>query len=165
MNIKVELFCSLATSPEWQTWLYKYDGSLYKKFIAKLRASKGCNDNRENMVAILDEIQAHGNSDKLYEFLRIKFPYIIKETKKSINKVFTNYVPNVLTYPRRIIINSNNCESEAKRFVASKGISDFIIVDGAVYIEYLERSEMHLKDKIPEASWQIRTYRKNMKNR
>lgn len=158
MNIKVEQFCSLATSPSWQAWLYRFDSVLYKSFITRLQSSKGCNQNREIMKSTLSELNKLNANDSLEIFLRKHYPHMIEERKKS-NLVFKNYNPTLLTFPRRMIISGDDIERKVLDFVSDKIKYDFIVVDGIAYVEYLTTDDKNIVGRLPASSWQVRRYK------
>lgn len=170
MKIKVEQFCSLATSPSWQAWLFHFNTDIYRKFIKKLQESGSCAKNRELMEELLGEIDDVGGADKLYEFLEEQYPHVLKHNSRHLERadrdahgVFPGYVEGILTYPHRKIFEGarKHLEKQVKQFLSNKGTSDHIIIDEYAYVEYLERSEESLKGKIPEKNWQIAAYRKD----
>jgi len=165
--LKVEQFCTLATSPSWQAWLYHYDQNGYKKFIKQLREARGCSQNTEIMKELLDEIRKQGGTDKLMEFIRSQYPHMIKSDtveKQSVSsdEVFEYYNPMILSYPRRIIFEGSrkNLEEKIVGFVGDKIKYDSIIVGDKAYIEYLTTSDENIIDKVPEKNWQIKTYKR-----
>lgn len=168
MQIKVEQFCSLATSPAWQAWLYRYNADLYKSFIDRLQKSKNCSSNRIIMKDLLHEIEQLGGAQPLQQFLEQQYPHVIVTSvapDKIVDKyqVFKDFGHGIITYPHRQIFEGKHAELEQKikQFLARKGVSDYIIIDDIGYVEYLEVSEGILSDKIPEKNWLIKTYRKN----
>lgn len=170
MKIKVDQFCSLATSPSWQAWLYKYDASLYREFIAKLQESRGCSQNRLIMTELLSKISSDPNGNAvLQDFINKNYPHMIenddgspvrikRDDTKANEKVFVYYKPNALTYPRRIIFRDDPRKQIAE-FILDKYKYDSIIVDGVGYVEYLTREDIAIADKIPNSNWQIVAYR------
>lgn len=165
MKIKVEQFCSLATSPSFQSWLFHYDDGLYRRFIARLRESRGCGDNRELMKGLLTNIQEQGGGDAMTTFLQKHYPAMVgggtKASAGDYDDVFTHYNPNILTYPRRIIFVGPKREllKKVREFVLDKPKSDHIIVGDRAYVEYLEEADAAITDKIPLRNWQIAAYR------
>ena len=170
MKIKVDQFCSLATSPSWQAWLYKYDANLYREFIAKLQESRGCSQNRTIMVDLLAQIGANHNGNVLLQdFINKNYPHMIenddgspvkikRDESRTNDKVFVYYKPNALTYPRRMIFRDDP-RKQIATFVLDKLKHDSIIVDGVGYVEYLTREDAAIADKIPNSNWQIVAYR------
>lgn len=165
MKIKVEQFCSLATSPSFQTWLFHYDKGLYQQFVVRLREARGCSENRELMKTLLAGIERQGGADEVTDFLRKHYPNTIEGGVKALvgdyDKVFTHYNPNILTYPRRIIFTGPKRELQKKvrEFLLDKLKSDHIVVGDRAYVEYLEESDASITDKIPLCNWQIAAYR------
>lgn len=166
MRIKVEQFCSLATSPSWQAWLYHFNADLYRKFIKRLQESRGCSQNRELMTEILQEIDSINGGDALGAFLAKHYPHMIDgPNKANISKhtgqVFEYYNPNILTYPRRVIFTGDirSLKRTVNEFVLDKIKHDSIIVGNTAYVEYLTKEDMNIADKIPNSNWQIPAYR------
>ncbi len=166
MKIVASKFCSLSTSPSWQAWLFNYDAKLYKIFITKLRAARGCNQNSDVMIETLKEIDSAGGTAKLLEFLRSHYPHMLviddrsKQTHSDVN-IFPYYNPNILTYPRRQIFSGDDVEFQVKEFLINKISSDYVIINGKAYVEYLESSDIHVKDKVPLNNWLIAQWRTN----
>jgi hypothetical protein len=164
MKIRVERFCSLATARDWQTWLFNYDKELYADFINKLRQARGCGDNRRLMHEVLAAIDMNGNGVELGDFLRSHYPYMISED--DINRVLPSdeseldrlFGIGVLTYPKRKIIfgSKKRLMATVRQFVSDKTNYEFMIADGKAYVEYLDKGEEHLADKIPAGNWLLR---------
>ena len=166
MKIKTDQFCGLATSPSFQTWLYNNDVELYRSFISGLQQSRGCSQNRELMLELLTEIQNRGNSDSLAVFISKNYPHMIdgNESMRSSyddDTVFSNYNPNILTYPRRMIVEGDerSLNRQAREFLLDKMKGDYIIVGNKLYIEYLEKKDKSIANSIPLSNWQIANYR------
>jgi len=79
--IRVDKFCALATSTDWQTWLYHFDEQLYRDFIARLQLARGCNDSQKLMEQFLNKIGEAGGSAKLFEFLHTYHPYAVVDSR------------------------------------------------------------------------------------
>ena len=141
------------------------------------------------LLAEIEKID--GGSDKLFTFLKAQYPYIIadeqtsgpqrvrvpeidEQTKASMaaaargmiparsrKTLFEDYVPGMMTYPRRMIFEGpvDTLKTMIKAFTADKIVSEHIIHDGRAYIEYLTSNDAYLKDSIPEQNWQIRAWR------
>lgn len=167
MQVKVDQFCTLATSPSWQAWLYHHHANLYRKFIHELQESRGCGQNREIMSDVLEEIDQAGGGDALLEFLGKHYPHTLSN-KPSVNQqeaehddVFPYYNPNILTYPRRQIFVGppRLLRNRTREFLLDKLKGDHIIIGERVYIEYLEKGDAVIADKIPARNWLISQYR------
>lgn len=162
-QIKVEKFCSLATSPEWQAWLFHFDTDLYRTFIGKLNQSRGCGQNRTIMQETLTDIVKIDNGVKLLSFLSDKFKHVLNkqiiEQTIKVPPVFENFNPTILTFPHRTIISGNDITNQVKQFLSDKDIYDYVIVNGQAYIEYLYRHEAHLKAMIPIKNWLVTKWR------
>ncbi len=65
----------------------------------------------------------------------------------------------IVTYPRRQVFDGDNLERRTKEFLVDKLKSDYVIVDGKSYIEYLERRDITLSDQIPAKNWMIAAWR------
>lgn len=165
MKVKIEQFCSLATSPSWQAWLYHFNIDLYRKFIKRLQESKGCKDNRSLMVEILQEIDKLDDNGKLADFLSKQYPHMLEglhdNVVKSDDNVFEYYNPSILTYPRRIIFTGDRRSllKTVNEFVLDKIKYDSIIVGQNAYVEYLNKTDIAVVEKVPSSNWQIAAYR------
>lgn len=166
MKILVEKFCSISTSPAWQSWLYNFDRNLHSWYIQRMRESTGCDSNRNLMVEALEEVQKR-DSSSLIAFLRSNFPQVLLEENhkpQSLDRhgIFPEYSPGILTYPRRTILvgSRGKLNRMLREFLNDKPVHDSVILDDRAYIEYLEVSDMHLKDAIPEESWLIKNHRR-----
>jgi hypothetical protein len=176
MNINMRHFCTLATSPEWQTWLYNYSKEYYKDLIDHLRTSSGCGSNSAKMTEILNKIKNGSGGPKLESFLTQTFPQVLNKPKcgaKGIRKstvvesaqkmdlhdVFEYYNPSLVTYPRRLIMAGLDLEKKISDFLRNKSIYEHIVIEDRVYIEYLNPEENNLAKDIPEHNWQIKKYR------
>jgi hypothetical protein len=171
IKVKVGQFCSLATSPSWQTWLYHNHTELYRKFVRQLQESKGCNQNRSIMAEVLQEIDKV-DSDGLIDFLQKHYPHVLdgqpvpsqqREDAEALEHdgVFSHYNPSILTYPRRQIFVGppGILRRKAKTFLADKLKSDFIVIGERLYIEYLDQGDSEIADQIPMKNWMISQYR------
>jgi len=173
MKVKVDKFCSLATSPSWQAWLFHFDANLYKTFIKGLQASRGCGQNSDLMIKVLEEIGKLNGNDKLLNFLQQHYPHALVDSQPkvemktvAVDEIFEHYNPNLLTYPRRIIFTGSSRELKTKvqSFLLDKIKSDFIIVDGKAYVEYLTNEDSQLKDSIPMKNWKIAAWKLRVKS-
>jgi len=163
-SIKTEQFCSLSTSPAWQSWLWHFNQDMFHSFINKLQQSRGCTANRELMTDVLAQIdKIPDGMRKLWAFLSEQYPHMLVDELPAVpavkSVVFSEYNPSILTYPRRIIFSGPDAGKQFIDFVSGKLKIDHITVDGSIYVEYLLKSDQHLVDKIPEKSWQIRSYK------
>ena len=175
MHVKIDQFCSLATSPSWQAWLYHNHATLYRKFIHKLRESQGCTQNKDLMVEVLQDIDQIGG-DSLIDFLQQHYPHMLsgqstthqqREDAQALedDNVFQYYNPNILTYPKRqIFVGPRSVlNNKVQEFLLDKFRSDYIIIKGRAYIEYLEKNDAAIADQIPQSNWQISQYRLRQK--
>jgi hypothetical protein len=153
------LFCPLATSANWQTWLYEYDKSLYREFITQLRQSTGCSKNSEIMLWVLEAIRTKGGSVPLEEFLQRTYPNVVTQAFNGV--VFPGYMPGLLTFPHRVILIGPKPEKLIKDFVVGKIHVDSLVIGSSGYVEYLLPHESQLFPDIPAANWFIKAYRKN----
>lgn len=169
MNIKMENFCSLSTNPTWQAWLFHNANAIYNDLIAHLKTSKSCANNRDKMIAIFAQLTAEEPlRDKLYAFIREKFPYIIRSESElhqprpesvRVSTIFPEYNPNLLTFPRRMILNTTDQQS-LQAFLSDKGISEYVIHGGKTYIEYLPSGfPAHVAANIPSSNWYTKKYK------
>jgi hypothetical protein len=163
MKIKIDRFCALATSPSWQAWLYHHDKDIYRDFYQRLQQSRGCNQNRDLMSDILRQVEKKGGGEALLTFLKRQYPHMliddtpvptVAETQPT-TKVFDHYNPAILTYPRRFILTGPELSRQVQSFIIDKLKSDYVIVDGVAYIEYLTKADAHVKDSIPIDNWAV----------
>jgi hypothetical protein len=176
MKVKVDKFCSLSTSPSWQAWLFHLNGKLYHSFMKQLQESRGCNQNRDIMIELLKEIEKiEFGTDKLFDFLQKHYPHMIvkddgtpvkpavktksERQPRKADDIFPYFNPAIVTYPRRQVFDGDNLERRTKEFLVDKLKSDYVIVDGKSYIEYLERRDITLSDQIPARNWMIAAWR------
>lgn len=166
MKIKTDLFCSLATSPSWQSWLYNYNVELYRYFIRHLQNTRGCGQNKELMKDMINQISIAGGNDTLLDFITSNYPNMIDGHVKSLDSVqsddvFAFYDSRILSYPRRIILEGEQylLKKRVAEFLLDKIKYDSIIIGNKAYIEYLTREDKNLVDKIPNNNWQIANYR------
>ena len=160
MRIRVDKFCSLATSRDWQTWLFKYNEELYREFIARLRLTRGCGDNRELMIQTLDMVHQAGGTTVLLDFLRANYPYIIvgDNQQKPATEWDRLFHSGILTYPKRKILfgTADQLPLLVEQFVSDKIKYESLIVSDRAYVEYLDSGEEHLFAQIPTKNWLIR---------
>lgn len=168
MEIKVEQFCSLATSPSWQAWLYRYNSDLYKSFITRIQASRGCSQNKDIMKETLEDIGRLSGHGQLMAFLQQNYPHMIvspatPKPQSVVGKVsvFEHFNPSALTYPRRKIFEGEHAiiRRQIRDFTIDKLKHDSIIIDGKGYVEYLLKTDSAIAEKIPASNWQIAAYR------
>jgi hypothetical protein len=159
-KLNTSQFCGLSTTAAWHSWLYNHDRNIYDKFIAAFRQSTGCKYNSELMLTTLDDIQQSGKIADLYDWLQLNYPYMIIGTRAFKNNIFPEYNPSILTYPRRIIFNTDAAQS-IKQFVLDKIKYDYIIVENVGYVEYLNKQDEPIANMIPASNWLISNYRKN----
>jgi hypothetical protein len=167
LKVRTSTFCGIATSPVWQSWLFEYSQDLYRNFMAKLHESKGCAENRQIMMDLLDGIQKDGHEDVLVAFLQQRFPTALLANPapagKIDNNIFPDFTPGVLTYPHRHIIDSgDNIQQQIAEFLKDKGRSDILVKNGVAYIEYLLPEEKDMD--VPATNWLIRAWKERHKN-
>ena len=157
MKLKIDRFCSLATSPSWQGWLHKFNSDIYADFMKRLQSSRGCGHNQQIMTDILKLVDSSGGNDNLIDFLKQNHPHVLIDdgSKSVMVKVFDNYSPHILTYPRRLIIVGGDLRGKVKQCLSDKIKSDFVIVDDHAFVEYLTNSDSHLVDLIPASNWAV----------
>lgn len=166
IKIKIDKFCGLSTSPSWQAWLFHHSSELYRRFIGQIQQSRGCNQNRDIMIELLREVEKEGGTDKLFEFLQAHYPHMLVnedtlpvKVKTADDPIFPYFNPALLTYPRRRIIEGADLKKKVQEFLLDKGTCDYVIVGGRAYIEYLDRKDAAIVDKIPAKSWKIAAWR------
>lgn len=124
------------------------------------------------MIELLKEIENIDGGEQMFAFLQTNYPHIIvsekeKQPKTNINdQVFKYYNPNILTYPRRIILEGNKAQllQKVQNFIVDKIKSDYVIINNRAYVEYLMQADANLKDQIPLNNWQIAIYRQENTN-
>lgn len=165
MQIRTNQFCSLATSPVWQSWLYSYDKTIYTEFMHGLRGSSGCGQNRNLMIKTLDIIKKAGGSEQLVDFLHSNYPHVIKADPLVV-QLDHYFMPGLLTFPHRCVIESPKARLQTKiqEFIRDKFKYDYLIVGKQAYIEYLTADEQHIADQVPVANWILARYRNGQIN-
>jgi hypothetical protein len=172
MRLRLDQFCFLATAPAWLAWLYELSSPLYVEFVEHLRRKPSCRANSDKMLEMLHKITALNNGeDELETFLRHTFPHVLIDDRpiparsrpQPRGPVFPHYDPNLITIPRRRVLTGQDgiakLEQVVVSFLADKVESDFVIVDGVAYIEYLPRELEYLIGRVPETNWLVRRYR------
>jgi hypothetical protein len=167
LKVRTSVFCGIATSPAWQSWLFEFDQDLYRSFMAKLHESKGCGENRQIMMNLFEEIQQGGHEDTLVAFLQQRFPTALLSNPAPVakvdNNIFPDYTPGVLTYPHRHIIDSGeNVQQQISEFLKGKGRSDVLVKNGVAYIEYMLLEEKGMD--IPVSNWLLQAWKQKHKN-
>ena len=152
VEIDSSSFCHLSGTHQWQTWLYATSPVLHKEFVVRMRASKGCRENKKIMLETLDILKDNGLEEQLVEFLRKEFPYTVKSQKQEI---FPDYNSKLLTVPRRTIVSINECHA----FLDTVPYAEFYEDNDLVYIEYLTDGLLKLKDIIPHKNWILRRFK------
>lgn len=168
----MDKFCSLSTSPSWSAWLYHFDAGLFRKFRVQLQEARGCTQNREIMVALLKEIeQRESGTERVYDFLNKHYPHmLVKDGQPQAERdpevvggpVFGYFNPDLLTYPRRVILEGGSereLTRRAKEFLIDKIKGDFVVVDGRAYLEFLSRVDVAVVDQVPAKNWMIAEWR------
>ena len=156
MNIKTVQFCNISTSPKWQIWLHRFDVDLYRSFMIRLRGSKGCNDNSNIMLDVLQHIVSKARGKELEDFLRSNFPQAVYDNAKD--PIFGEYFPNIISFPRRLILDAKQSK-EFHDFVVDKICVDSVQYDGKIYVEYLCKSDINIQNKIQPSNWLIKKWR------
>lgn len=163
-NLQIAQFCSLSTSSSWHTWLHEYDSVLYQDFIDKLHKSSGCSYNRKLMVEVLDHIQTDGNIEALHNFIRVNYPFMIAKGKTLIeDNPFPDFIPEILTFPRRIILEGDRPQLSKMllSFIKDKLKYDYIMLGNRCYVEFLTKGDEEVLKQINTNDWLIANYRKN----
>lgn len=180
MKIKTNSFCSISRTKDWQDFLKSCSEKLYDDLTEHLK-SASCRSAKEKMISIYNKLIELGFSSKLEMFLLKRFPWIIEESKKpenvSINSkikvvhsddlIFKNYRPNMLTFPHRLIIESddeNELNNYYTKFVSDKCGVDNLILNNRMYIEYFNSQYCDDVLKIDKDNREISIFRKNAKN-
>jgi hypothetical protein len=153
--INKSMFCTLSSRSAWHTWLSDASKELYQQFSEEMRRNRGCADNKKTMIKIYEELQKDATLYQTFiEFIKSTFPFVISEPvspkDEMLNKLFNN---GLLTFPRRKVLNQGSSE-----FVSDK-LKSLVYFDGSkYYIEYLEKDDQHLIDKIPAEKWYLSKY-------
>ena len=158
IDIDKQSFCGLSTSNLWHTFLFDLDQDTYKEFVAEMRQNRGCEHNRKTMEKYYQIMMGNNSySKKFIEFIEVNFPFMVKRKQQQVavdpefDKLFRS---NVLTYTRRTIVYNNLHD-----FVADKLKYDVYNDSEKYYVEYLEKSDMAIADKIPEDKWILSKYK------
>lgn len=168
MEIKIDQFCALATSPAWQAWLFRFAKPLHSELVEHLRGSRSCNSNRDKMVSIFQRlVDLPGGPEQLVAFLGKQFPHVIAArptqtiTKAALadDGVFEHYDPDLLTFPRKLIITGSDLERKVKEFLAKHAKGDYVVIGDRAYVEYLPVAHAGLASTIPAANWETTAWR------
>lgn len=173
MNIAINQFCYLSSAPAWLAWLHDFSKEMYADFVEHGRRNQSCRSNQQKMLEVLDAItKTDGGEQRLEEFLRKSFPHvlakaIVRETAPSPaaggGPVFPHYDPQLMTLPRRRVITTaeanGDLEAAVRDFLRDKPLSDYVIVDGVAYVEYLPASLAPMAGQVPADNWQVRAYK------
>lgn len=134
--------------------------------MGQIQQSRGCNQNRDIMIELLREIEKEGGTDKLFGFLQAHYPHMLvgedappPRVKMVDDPIFPYFNPALLTYPRRRIIEGENLKQRVQEFLLDKGTCDYAIVGDRAYVEYLDRKDAAIIDKIPLRNWLIAQWR------
>lgn len=163
MNIDKTAFCNLSNSLKWQTWLSNYDKEIYSLFMNRLRANRGCSDNRKLMDDVLDDIiRTPDGEAAVMTFIDQFFPFMVLDRsgvdKVVISELIEYFASPVMTFPHRHIILSSD-EVEAGRFCSDKYRCDYMVVDGYIFVEFLDVDELSILDEIPSKNWLLSKYK------
>lgn len=185
MKIKISGFCNLSRAKPWQEWLKSVSNDLFSDLSGTIK-SGSCRANTNKMVEIYNKLYKTGFGDQFELFMKTNYPYLIEldsQTDKfipkasvpqirpikqqikieDINGIFKNYVPNLLTFPHRIIFkdsNIDNLKSKILKFSLDKTGVDYIIIGDLGYIEYFESQYSDVVNKIDVNKREIAIYRK-----
>lgn len=188
LEIKTSSFCGLSRSKDWQAWLKEEAPDLLNSLMTTIDAGTGCRANSNKMMEIYFELQKRNKSKQLETFLQRRFPWLIKNPSSkpkrpqkhtppvitqtnnqdwdSLNKhkVFASYRPDILSFPRKLIIidNPDKLFNRVQRFIVNKLSTDYLIIDNYAYIEYFEPKDAGIIDKIPLDRRDIYKYRQKM---
>lgn len=156
MKLKIDKFCGLATSNDWQRWLYGAHRALYDDLINHLRTGDGCRANADKMKVILAKITESGGQDGLLDFLLEKHPEVVVS-----DPVFPHYDPDLLTIPRRKVFEAPRDQLESLRdeFLRDKHTKyEWVVTGGKGYLEFLPAG--YAADRVPERSWLIPVHKR-----
>ena len=114
------------------------------------------------MVETLAAIESAGGGDLLVAFLKEQYPYMLVGNPTPVgatDPVFEHYNPNVLTYPRRLILVGQDLQRQIRSFVIGKLKHDSVVVGDKAYIEYLNREDAEVAKSLPLKCWRIAAWR------
>lgn len=163
MKIDKSAFCNLSNSLKWQTWLSDYDKDMHSLFMNRLRANRGCADNRKLMDDVFDEIAGTLNGEAaIMAFIDQFFPFMILDRsgvdKVVISELIEYFSSPVLTFPHRHIIMSGK-EVEVVEYCSDKAVCDYLMSDGYIFVEFLYADEFSILNEIPSKSWLLSKYK------
>jgi len=188
LEIKTSAFCGLSRSQDWQNWLKLEAPDLHDSLLETIQKGGGCRANSSKMMEVYFELLKRKKQQPLETFLQRRFPWLIKkpqtQTKQSKrttppiipqtnardweslnkHKVFASYRPDILSFPRKLIIVDNHAKlyNRIQRFIVNKLAADYMIIEDYAYIEYFEPKDAGIIDKIPRERRDIYKYRQKM---
>lgn len=168
MFVNTSQFCSLATAPKFLSWLKGTSADAHADLLDHLRKHSSCRANTQKMLTVLDSITRLSDGEqKLTAFLRQHFPHVLtsdallKYDNNQDNGIFDHYDPDLLTIPRRIIMDGDNLKERIEAFAKDKAMVDYVIIEGRAYIEYLTQDLISIAASIPADNWHVRRWRKD----
>lgn len=166
MKIDTSSFCGLSTSHVWQSWLSSFDVVIYRGFLERLKANRGCSDNRRLMEAVLVEVMSKpSGAERLRDFLQRNFPYMLLDKsgfdRVVINELLSYFSGKIVTIPRRKSFSGAGLEAQVRDFCADKLVCEYLLTDGFAFVEFLSKSDSHLVDEISEKNWILSKYKGN----
>ena len=147
-------FCTISGTPEWQGWLAKNFPDLHAEFIAYMRVSSGCRENRLIMLKVYDRILSLGGEQQVNGFLLENFPYALEKLDDELDRYFTG---TALTVPKRAKIPMKDLPQFTKQYP----YVEHLAMGEWAYVEYLTPVLIRLLKSIPERSWIIRRLQKS----
>ena len=85
MEINTGAFCGISKSQDWQNWLLQIAPDLHQDLLVTLKAKKGCRANSNKMQDIYLTLYERDKGDAFEDFIRRRFPYLIKKDHRKIN--------------------------------------------------------------------------------
>jgi hypothetical protein len=161
MTIDSARFCELAHDSSFQAWLLKLHHGLYKWLRDQLRHSGGCGHNVQIMRQLLGKLQHAGQHDALVAFLSTQHPAILQAMDTTTHdQVFGQFRPNLLTFPRRLILPGDYERHALHQLLAAKLEYEMLEHGGLIYVEYLEHADEATKNILSDQDWLIRRWRR-----
>jgi len=178
MKLRTSSFCGISRTKDWQAWLKQVAPDLLKDLVETLKIA-GCRKSKSKMISIYRDLYSRNLGPKLESFIEERFPHLIdnklskSELAKSTvvgttkvqadNVVFKNYRPDMLTFPHRLILTSEDpatLEIKVKKFVIDKYGVDYIIIGDRAYIEYFDKRYAKVVDQIDPDKRELAIYRR-----
>lgn len=149
MKLNSHKLCSIAAEHRFLSFLYELDPDIFLRYRMELTKKSGCKHTQALIESTIDLLNLKGHIDKFEEFIAKNYPDCV--IGQSINTIFPDYDPKVLTIPHRKILKDISNLYDYK----DKLIYKYIVRDGFIYLEYLNIDEKIYVDKI---NWILDNY-------